>query len=350
MSKSNKPSDSVFGRLRIHQVFSFEKKSSQPSANKEVSTLAQQDMPFAGLPSRRSSNSFSTLDQKRERVAQTQVQASRQNSHEEARGYTPPATLNPASLQSSRVYTLTVAAENRAQMQAHGEQSSDFGPYEDHNINDRRRLPFRIQHGLLFTICITLEGAIFDHTKRWAPEFLADRRLSCAQEVELSFWDRFSLAPIIPVEAFAERDKIPRYHALLDRFREVRHTFVHRKKPPVMYVDRMLADSIELTKMIGDEPRTEKLDGIYQVIHHTGSLLRSQVTTESKVILEDRLHDNRQAQEMPMGWLEASRLQEEELEIMRSLGQNTERYETLYANALEALKEMMQPVSTFLVG
>ncbi|KAF7877227.1 hypothetical protein EAF04_000912 [Stromatinia cepivora] len=210
--------------------------------------------------------------------------------------------------------------ENRAQLQARGPPSSDFGPYEEPNINDRRQLPFPVQQGVMFQMCKTLEGAIFDFIKRWAPGFLANKNLNSAQEIELNFWERYLATSVIPVEAFENRDDIPRYHELLDKFKEIRHTFVHRKKPTFLYVDQMLTDAIKITKMmIKDKTRAERLDEIHQVLHHMGSLLRNQVTIETKGILEDRLQANRRSQEMPMGWLEASRLKEEESEILRGL-------------------------------
>ncbi|CCD49127.1 predicted protein [Botrytis cinerea T4] len=85
---------------------------------------------------------------------------------------------------------------------------------------------------------------------------------------------------------------------MLDRLKEVRHTFVHRKEPPVLYLEHMLADSIELTTIIWDQIRTHKLDQMYQMVHYMASLLRDQISNETKTILEDRLQAGRQVQEM----------------------------------------------------
>ncbi|KAI9640021.1 hypothetical protein NHQ30_011583 [Ciborinia camelliae] len=312
--------------LRDFQPFSFLKKSSTQPINGNPSTSVHQSMPSSDLPRRFTSGAFSSINRRRKRQ---QRQASNQNDP------------RPSETQTQ---------ENRPQVQACSPPSSDFGPYEDPDINDRRQLPFLIQHGVFFKMCITLEGAIFDFTKLWAPEFLINKDLSLAQEVELNFWERYLAAPIIPVGAFENHDDIPRYHELLDRFKEIRHVFVHRKKPPVWYVDQMLEDAIELTVMIGDETRTEKLNGMYQIVHHMGNLLRDKVSIETKGILEDQLQAVRHAQKVSTGWLGAIRLQEEELQILEDLNQNTDRYEALYADTLQALGDMMKPVSDFLVG
>ncbi|ESZ94837.1 hypothetical protein SBOR_4797 [Sclerotinia borealis F-4128] len=346
MPKSKGTRRLVVKTLRECRPFTFLRKSPTQPSNIEASTAVQQDIPCSDSFRRPSSDAFATIDRRRER------QASMQSDPEETRVYTPPQTPNPSVIQAPLVQTRAIIPETRAQMQERdcNPPSSDFGPYEKSNINDRRRLPFLLQHGVFFRICITLEGAIFDFIKRWVPEFLVNRNLRFAQEVELNFWERYLAAPIIPPEAFETRDHIPQFHELLDRFKETRHTFVHRKKPPVLYVDQMLADAIEMTRIIADETRAEKLDGIYQIVHHMGSLLKNQVTIESKGILEDRLQVNKHAQEMPMGWLEASRLQEEELEILRDLNHDNDKYEALYANALQALEDMMESVSNSLVG
>ncbi|KAM0316145.1 hypothetical protein ACHAO8_003387 [Botrytis cinerea] len=181
--------------------------------------------------------------------------------------------------------------DNRLRTQAQSPSLMEFGPYEDGGVKERRKLPFEVQ---------------------W----------------KLNFWERFLAAPVINSIAFENQDSIPRFHEMLDRLKEVRHTFVHRKEPPVLYLEHMLADSIELTTIIWDQIRTHKLDQMYQMVHYMASLLRDQISNETKTILEDRLQAGRQ-----------------EIEIKRDLTHDTEGFEALYDNALQALEEMMQPLT-----
>lgn len=298
-----------------------------------------------GQSRRHSWSAFQSLEKRKERQEQS-LRSDRQAGITP----TPPQTPRAAVSQAPLSHQPAVNFENRAQAQARGPPSSDFGPYENANINDYRQLPFDIQHSIGFQMCITLEGAIFDFTKEWAPHSLAASNLTSAKKVELNFWERFLAAPIIDPRAFENRNDIPRYHQLLERVKEIRHTFVHRKEPPVLYVEQMLADSIEMTRMIRDERRAQKLEQIYQVVHYMGSLLRDQITNESKTILEDRLQAGRRAQDMPIHWLEANRLQKQAIEIKRDLAHDTAGFELLYANTLQALDEMMKSVSDCLTG
>ncbi|KAF7956112.1 hypothetical protein EAE96_005032 [Botrytis aclada] len=266
--------------------------------------------------SRSSSDAFSTLTVRKKRQEQrAKSQASRSNLGER-RGHIPPETPGTTIFHPPGFQTSALDQRNRPQALARGGPSLEFGLYEELDVNNPRQLPFDLQQPILYKVCGTLEAAIFDFTERWAPEFFDDKNGKSGREVELNFWEKW-LAALIPVEAFENPNDIPRYHELLGKFKEIRHTFVHRKKPPVLYVDQMVADAIEMTKMIKDEARTESLDEIYQILHHMGSLLRNQITVEMKGILKDRLQTNRRLQKTPMNWLEASRLQEEESEILR---------------------------------
>lgn len=75
------------------------------------------------------------------------------------------------------------------------------------------------------------------------------------------------------------------------------------------------------------------------------SLLRDQISNETKTILEDRLQAGKRAQGMPIDWLETNRLKKQEIEIKRNLTHDTEGFEALYGNTLQALEEMMQPLT-----
>ncbi|TGO19818.1 hypothetical protein BTUL_0002g00630 [Botrytis tulipae] len=239
----------------------------------------------------------------------------------------------------------TQVQANRVRTQAHSTPSMDFGPYEDSTVKDRRKLPFEVQWSISFRMFRTLENAIFDFTKKWAPTALAMNDFISGKKVELNFWERFLATPIVNPIAFENQGSIPRFHQLLDRLKEVRHTFVHRKEPPVLYLEHMLADGIELTTMIGDETRAHKLDQIYQMVHYMASLLRDQISNETKTILEDRLQAGRRAQDMSIDWLESNRLKKQEIEIKRDLTHDTAGFEALYANTLQALEDMMQPLT-----
>ncbi|KAF7887987.1 uncharacterized protein EAF01_011141 [Botrytis porri] len=301
--------------------------------------------------SRSSSDAFSTLTirkKRQEQRAKAQAQASRSNLGE-SRDHTPPETPGTIIFHAPVSRTSALDPRGHAQALARGGPSLEFGSYEELNINNPRRLPFDLQQAMLYKVCGTLEAAIFDFTKRWAPEFLDDKNVKSGREVELNFWEKWLAAPVIPLEAFENPNDIPRYLELLGKFKEICHTFVHRKKAPVLYVDQMVADAIEMTKMIKDEARAESLDEMHQILHHMGSLLRNQVTVEMKGILDDRLQTNRHLQKTPMSWLEASRLQEEESEILRDLNHENDVFASLYARSLQALEEIMEPLSKMMI-
>lgn len=99
----------------------------------------------------------------------------------------------------------------------------------------------------------------------------------------------------------------------------------------------MVSDAIETTKMIKDKTRADSLDEIRQILHHMGSLLCNQVTAEMKGVLMDRLQTNRHLQKTPTGWLEVSRLQEEQSEILRDLNHENDVFASLYARSSQAL-------------
>ncbi|KAF7956111.1 hypothetical protein EAE96_005031 [Botrytis aclada] len=283
--------------------------------------------------SRKSSMShWSSIERRRQRQLSVQ---------EERTPYMTASVSVPANFSGS----VTHMHANQVRTQAHSIPLMDFGPYEDSTIKDCRNLPFEVQWSISFRMFRTLENAIFDFTKKWAPNALATNNFVSGKKVELNFWERFLATPMVNPIAFEDQNSIPRFHELLDRLKEVRHTFVHRKEPPVLYLERMLADSIELTMMVGDETRAHKLDQIYQMVHYMASLLRDQISNETKTILEDRLQAGRRAQDMSIDWLEANRLKKQEIEIKRDLTHDTAGYEALYANTLQALEEMMRPLT-----
>ncbi|KAF5868184.1 putative ubiquinol-cytochrome-c reductase cytochrome c1 protein [Botrytis fragariae] len=343
----------VVNKLLEFRRFTFHGTSSRPSSKREVSTLAFQDMaPSSSEPSSRSSSDpFSTLTirkKRREQRAEAQAQASRSNLGER-RDHTPPETPGTTIFHAPVSRTSALDPRDRAQALARGGPSLEFGSCEELSINNPRQLPFDLQQPILYKVCGTLEAALFDFTKHWAPKFFDDKNVESGREVELSFWEKRLAAPAIPVEAFENPKDIPRYHELLGNYKEIRHTFVHRKKPPVLYVDQMVADAIEITNMIKDEARAESLDEMHQILHHMGSLLRDQVTVEMKGVFEDRLQANRCLQKTPMGWLEASRLQEEESEILRDLNHENDVFASLYARSLQALEGIMEPLSKMMI-
>ncbi|TGO35093.1 hypothetical protein BHYA_0170g00050 [Botrytis hyacinthi] len=341
----------VINKLHEFRRFTFPGTSSRPPSKGEVSTSVLQDIPPSSseLSSRSSSDAFSTLTIRKKRQEQrAQAQASRSN-HGERRDNTPPETPGTTIFHTPICCTSALDPRDRAQALARGGPSLEFGSYEELNVNNPRQLPFDLQQPILYTVCGTLEAAIFDFTKHWAPEFFDDKNVKSGREVELNFWEKWLAAPVIPVEAFENPNDIPRYHELLGKFKEIRHTFVHRKKPPVLYIDQMVADAIEITNMIKDEARAESLDEMHQILHHMGSLLRNQVTVEMKGVLEDRLQANRCLQKIPMGWLEASRLQEEESEILRDLNHENDVFASLYARSLQGLEEIMEPFSKMMI-
>ncbi|TGO54645.1 hypothetical protein BCON_0104g00080 [Botryotinia convoluta] len=333
----------VVNKLLEFRRFTFHGTSSRSPSKREVSTSVLQDMaPSSSEPSSRSSSdAFSTLTirkKRQEQRAKAQAQASRSNLGER-RDHTPPETPGTTIFHAPISRTNALDPKDRAQALARGGPSLEFGSYEELNINNPRQLPFDLQQPILYKVCGTLEAAIFDFTKHWAPEFFDDENVKSGREVELNFWEN----------AFENPNDIPRYYELLGKFKEIRHTFVHRKKPPVLYVDQMVADAIEIAKMIKDEARAESLDEMHQILHHMGSLLRNQATVEMKGVLEDRLQANRCLQKTPMGWLEASRLQEEESEILRDLNHENDVFASLYARSLQALEEIMEPLSKMMI-
>lgn len=177
----------------------------------------------------------------------------------------------------------------------------EFGSNDEVYLKNPRQLPFDLQQPILYKVCGTLEAAIFEFIKRWVRESFEDKNMKSGREVELNFWEKWLAVPVIPVEAFENSNDIPRYHKLLGKCKEIRHTLVHRKKPPLLYVDQMVSDAIGTTKMIKDKTRADSLDEIRQILHHMGSLLCNQVTAEMKGVLEDRLQTNRHLQRIPMG-------------------------------------------------
>ncbi|TGO23581.1 hypothetical protein BPAE_0127g00010 [Botrytis paeoniae] len=349
----------VVNKLLEFRQFTFHGTSLRPSSKREVSALILQDMPpSSSEPSSRGSSDASltlTIIKKRQEQrakaqaqAQAQAQASRSNLGER-RDHTPPETPGTTIFHAPVSHTSALDPRDRAQALAGSGPSLEFGSYEELDINNPRHLPFGLQQPILHKVCGTLKAAIFDFTKHWAPEFFDDKNVKSGRELELNFWEKWLAAPVIPVEAFENPNDIPRYHELLGKFKEIRHTFVYRKKPPVLYVDQMVADAIEITKLIKDEARAESLDEMHQILHHMESLLHNQVTVEMKGVLEDRLQANRCLQKTPMGWREASRLQEEESEILRDLNHENDVFASLYDRSLQALEEIMEPLSKMMV-
>ncbi|TEY70278.1 hypothetical protein BOTCAL_0108g00340 [Botryotinia calthae] len=205
---------------------------------------------------------------------------------------------------------------NHTQALARSGPSLEFGSYEEVNLENPRQLPFDLQQPILYKVCGTLEAAIFEFTKRWAPEFFDDKNVKSGREVELNFWEKWLAAAVIPVEAFEEPNDIPRYHN------------------QSASVKRSVTLSFTERSHLSYKTRAESLDEIHQILHHVGSLLHNQVTVEMKEILEDRLQTNRRLQKTLIGWLEASRLQEEESEILRDLNHENDVFASLYARLL----------------
>lgn len=188
----------VIKSFRDFRLFYFNKKPAVKS------TLVQRIMPPSDTSSKSSSNAFTYLSIRREQRAS---QVYLRPDQEERRVHRAPQRSGSALIQGPTFQSLKVASRNQTRMRTRNHHFlTNFGPYENANINDSRKLPFDIQHSVAFQMCILLEGAIFDFTKKWAPVYLVRNNLTSAKQVELNLWNRLLVRGIIPLNYFEDRD------------------------------------------------------------------------------------------------------------------------------------------------
>lgn len=128
-------------------------------------------------------------------------------------------------------------------------------------------LPKSIQHRILTNTQSLLETSCFDFAARWLPAVLHENGWDCAVACELQRWIRVLKRHVaqLPNHAFCTTNT----RSLEDIARSIphlRHTAVHRLSLTTNELLQLLMSAVELTVILHDEVRAEKLRKLYDEV------------------------------------------------------------------------------------
>lgn len=128
-------------------------------------------------------------------------------------------------------------------------------------------LPKNVQHRILTNTQSLLENSCFDFASRWLPTVLLENGWDCAVACELQRWVRVLKSHVtqLPDHALcgASTQSLEKIARSIPR---LRHTAVHRLSLTTNELLELLASAIELTVVLQDQARAEKLKRLHDEV------------------------------------------------------------------------------------
>ncbi|KAL8689884.1 MAG: hypothetical protein Q9218_004549, partial [Villophora microphyllina] len=163
-------------------------------------------------------------------------------------------------------------ADDEDEQELHPDSDDDYKAEDEHTATNATvkissdtpslypvYIMFEVQHKLLNTVQSVLERCCYDWAKRWFPGVLQERKLTCAEAVELTKWVNLIPYAQLPKEATTNNGRTELTQTL-KATHELRHAAVHRLTTSAKGTKKMLQNALCLTKALNDSTTGFKIE------------------------------------------------------------------------------------------